>query len=199
MKNENIERRSLAGVEYRAAEAGKPAVLRGYAAVFNKPSQDLGGFVEVIRKGAFTGSLSDGSDVLALVGHDLDEILARTSAGNLSLTEDDTGLFVEITLANTTTAEDLAENVRVKNIKGMSFGFVTKKDAWTMGQNGQPDLRELIDVELIEVSATANPAYLATSVDIASRSRPAAPVEKPANSPATLHRLNDLRLRLLSL
>jgi len=197
MNTNSVERRALTGLEFRAAEDGKPATLRGYAAVFNKPSLDLGGFIEVVRKGAFSRALSDGSEILALAHHDTRLVLARRSAGTLTLTEDDVGLLVEIKLAETSHARDVAEDVRARNIEGMSFGFVTRRDAWTAGENGQPDVRELLDVELIEVSPVAIPAYPDTS--IATRSRPSkpAPEAKSENDPAVMRRLNGLRIRLL--
>jgi hypothetical protein len=41
----------------------------GYAAVFNKPSHDLGGFREVIKPGAFKRTLADSAHVVALNNH----------------------------------------------------------------------------------------------------------------------------------
>lgn len=191
------ERRSRVGIELRKASDGKPAGLRGYAAVWDKPSEDLGGWVEVIRKGAFTRSLAAGGDVLALAYHDDDAPLARLSAGTLTLTEDDTGLLVDMTLCDTTTARDVLADVEARNITGMSFGFCvcrtmgTCGDRWTPGGQGQPDLRELLDVDLFEVSVTTMPAYPDTT--IATRSRPDA-----ASINADHARMDALRLRLIS-
>ena len=62
MKSNTFEIRS--GGDLRAVSPNK---LSGYAAVFNKLSQDLGGFVEQIRAGAFAKSLSDGAHIRALL------------------------------------------------------------------------------------------------------------------------------------
>ncbi len=195
-KPDKIEHRAYSNspLELRAVE-GKPATLRGYAAVFGKPSLDLGGFVETIRKGAFSRSLSENDEVLAFAYHDSSKPLARRSAGTLTLSEDDTGLLVEIQLADTTLARDVAADVAARNIEGMSFGFSTRKDAWTRANtpNG-PDLRELIDVQLFEVSAVTMPAYPDTA--LALRSKPAA---AEAISPEIMQRINGLYLRLLEL
>jgi HK97 family phage prohead protease len=189
-----LERRALSGIEIRA-EDGKPAVLRGYAAVFDKRSLDLGGFTEVVRKGAFARSLAENSEILALAHHDSSKPLARRSAGTLTLTEDDTGLLVEIQLADTTAARDVAADIRARNIEGMSFGFSTRKDSWTRGAPGELDLRELHDVQLFEVSAVTMPAYPDTS--LAMRSRPQD--EQPQNNPADIARLNELNARLFEI
>jgi phage head maturation protease len=51
-------------IEVREAKAdGILGVLAGYAAVFDKRSEVLYDFVEVVKKGAFTRSLADGADV----------------------------------------------------------------------------------------------------------------------------------------
>ena len=197
-----IEYRHVKGVEIRRAANSKAVTLRGYAAVFNTPSSDLGGFVEIIRQGAFSASLADNSEVMALAYHDLTKPLARRSAGTLTLTEDSKGLLVEITLADTTTARDLLADIEAGNVSGMSFGFCCRSggDKWTINGNGQPTVRELIDVELVEVSAVTCPAYTDTS--IAARSLDAAKAAKPAAvrpDPAQHARLNSLRLRLLDL
>lgn len=188
------ERRACKDLEMRSE--GDSIILRGYAAVFDAPSQDLGGFIEIVRRGAFSRSLSDGAEILALAHHDTSRVLARRSARTLTLSEDDRGLVVEIRLANTTHARDIAEDIRAGNIDAMSFGFRTRKDSWTRPDNGQNVTRELLDVDLHEVSPVAFPAYPDTS--IALRSMPsAAPV---AVDDAELRdRLSRARLRLLAL
>lgn len=193
-KPDKIEHRSYAyaPLELRAKE-GEKTTLRGYAAVFDKPSLDLGGFIEVVRKGAFARSLKETDDILAFAYHDPSKPLGRRSAGTLTLTEDDTGLLVEIQLADTTLARDVAADVAARNIEGMSFGFSTRKDSWT-ARMGQPDLRELLDVQLFEVSAVTMPAYPDTA--LALRSKPNA---APAVSAEAMQRVNGLYVRLLNL
>lgn len=197
-----IEYRHVKGIEIRRAPDSKAVTLRGYAAVFNTPSEDLGGFVEIIRPGAFASSLADGDEVMALAYHEWEKPLARRSANTLTLAEDAKGLAVEITLADTTTARDLIADIDAGNVSGMSFGFCCCPggDKWTINNNGQPTVRELIDVELIEVSAVTCPAYTDTS--IAARSLDAAKAKNTAPvapDPAQHARLNSLRLRLLDL
>jgi HK97 family phage major capsid protein/HK97 family phage prohead protease len=152
-----------AGLEVRA-EPGAPPTLTGYAAVYNSKSLDLGGWVEVVKPGAFTRSLTSNPDVRALINHDASQIIGRTRAGTLTLTEDAHGLRVEITPPATSVGRDAIENVRSGLIDAMSFAFTTKRDTWTPGADGGPPVRELHDVDLIDVSLAAFAAYPETSV-----------------------------------
>ena len=194
-----IEKRGSRGITPVAPEAGKPRSLRGYAAVFNKESLDLGGFIEIIRPGAFSRSLKDAEDILAFAHHDSSRPLARRSAGTLSLAEDETGLLVNIQLADTSHARDCLADIDAGNIDGMSFSFRTRKngDRWKQGPLGQADVRELLDVELIEVSPVTVPAYPDT--EVASRSRPKQEAEKFVPTPEQMARVNGLYLRIINL
>jgi hypothetical protein len=157
----DIERR--AAPEFRAASPGK---LVGYAAVFDAPSADLGGFVEIVRPGAFRRALANASHVRALYDHDSGHVLGRVGAGTLRLAEDARGLRFEIDLPPTTVARDLSVLVERGDVSGASFAFRVPKggDRWTGTQ------RELLDVDLEEITVTARPAYVDTSV--ARRSMP---------------------------
>ena len=138
--------------------------LSGYAAVFNAVSRDLGGFTESIRPGAFTRSLKDSNNVLALYDHDRKSILGRVGAGTLKLEQDRRGLKFQIDLPDTSIGKDLAVLVERGDVAGASFAFSVPKsgDAWNR-RNGVAH-RELIDVNLHEITITGTPAYPDTSV-----------------------------------
>ena len=138
--------------------------LVGYAAVFGSWSRDLGGFVERVRPGAFRRSLEaeTAADILALSGHDVNAVLGRVGAGTLQLAEDAKGLRYSIDLPDTSEARDLRALVARGDVSGASFGFRVIEDDWLM--DGATARRELIDVELMEISVTALPAYPDTSV-----------------------------------
>lgn len=195
-----IEYREIKGLTLRDAADGKPAVLTGYAALFNSRSVDLGGFVEIIRPGAFTRSLKETPEVLALAHHDTSRPLARRSVGTLNVSEDEKGLYCEITLNDSTAAQDVLADVRSGNIEGMSFGFSTVKDSVTR-KNGELPLRELIDVTLYEVSPVTMPAYPDTT--ISARGVPESVTEALkapiGDNAAASARLNECRIKLLSL
>lgn len=159
-----MERRAFEVKELRVERAeGRAPKIGGYAAVFGSESVDLGGFTERIAPGAFSGSLT--KDVVALVNHNPDKPLARTTAGTLKLVEDERGLAFEAQLTDTSHARDVVADIEAGNIKGMSFGFRTLNDAWAKVGQGRW-LRTLLDVELLDVSPVTYPAYPSTEVGL---------------------------------
>jgi uncharacterized protein len=146
--------------ELRKASGSK---LEGYAAIFNTSSADLGGFTEVIRPGAFRRTLLENKDILSLFDHDTRAVLGRTTAGTLRLNEDAKGLHFEIDMPPTTLGRDLLVSVERGDIRGASFLFKSREDRWTAGNDGMM-LRELLDVDLFEITVTAVPAYPDTEV-----------------------------------
>jgi HK97 family phage prohead protease len=152
------ERRIAA--EYRAA--GRR--LEGHAAVFGEAAR-IGGFSETIQPGAFSRSLAKGGDILALVDHDAGRLLGRTSSGTLRLAEDRRGLAFELDVPDTALGRDLLVLAERRDLGGMSFSFIAKRDTWPAA-----DRRVLHDVDLLEVSIVqAHPAYAGTSVTARSK------------------------------
>jgi len=148
---------------------GKGKTLSGYIAVFNSQA-NLGDFNEVIRPGAFAKTLATGSNIRALSNHDTNALVGTTRGGTLQLREDSHGLAFTLALPNTSHGNDLAELVQRGDVSGCSFGFRVAPggDKWET-RNGKT-LRELLTVDLVEVTLTADPAYADTT--IAMRSRP---------------------------
>lgn len=145
-------------------EAGKPPHLRGYAARFNILSNDLGGFRERIMPGAFSSAMQSGVDVRALVDHDKSKLLGRTSAGTLKLGQDDRGLWFDIEMPDVQYARDLQVLVKRGDYRGMSFGFLTPKNGDRFVREGAAAIRELLAVDLKEITVTSIPAYPDTSL-----------------------------------
>jgi HK97 family phage prohead protease len=148
-------------VETRAEQGD---VITGYAAVYNSDSVDLGFFTEVIRPGAFSRAVKDGQDVRALLDHNTGKIIGRTKAGNLTLQEDEQGLRVTLHPIDTEDGRTALAWVRSGVVDGFSFGFETVADKW--GTKEGRAYRELLDVNLFEVSLVAFPAYPGTSASV---------------------------------
>ena len=140
----------------------------GYAAVFDKLSEDLGGFTEKIDAGAFKHAIKK-SDVRNLINHDPNLITGRTRAGTLRLKEDTVGLFKENDLPNTSYANDLAESISRGDITAQSFGFTVKRDTWEENRETGKVTRTINEVEeLFDVSDVTFPAYPDTKVALRS-------------------------------
>jgi HK97 family phage prohead protease len=145
--------------------------LVGYAAKFNSLSENLGGFREVIRPGAFRSSLSGGTDIRGLIDHNSQMVIGRTSNGTLRLEEDSVGLRVEIDTPSTSYADDLLELIRGGYVSQMSFGFTIPPggDEWMAPTQGETlRQRVLKSVNLAECSVVTFPAYQATEVSLRS-------------------------------
>lgn len=162
-----IERRAFpfGRVEVRAV-ADAPPRLVGYAAVFDLPSENLGGFTEVIRRGAFAKTVRE-ADIRALWNHDPNYVLGRTKNGTLHLAEDDHGLRIEVAPPDTTWARDVLTTIQRGDVDQMSFGFRAVRDRWHTDDQGRVQ-RELLEVALYDVSPVTFPAYPQTEVQVRS-------------------------------
>jgi HK97 family phage prohead protease len=153
-----IEQRiAVQDLEIRAE--GNGMTLRGYAAVFNSPSQPLP-FIETIERGAFADSLKSRNDVKLLWNHDTGTVLGSTRAGTLRLMEDERGLLVEADLPDTQAGRDAATLIQRGDVTAFSFGFRIPAggDVWRSASE-----RVLKRVNVHEVSVgVAFPAYTAT-------------------------------------
>ena len=148
--------------EFEVREEGDGMTFVGYAAKFNEPSENLGGFVEYVERGAFSRSLKSRNDVMLLWNHDSGEPLASTRSGTMKLYEDEIGLKVEAKLPMTSRGKDLAVLFSSGIVRKMSFGFNVIKDSW----NSEGTERRLKSVRLFEVSAVVWPAYTSTEAAV---------------------------------
>lgn len=164
MPENNMEFRSYP-VEIRVSDEENRRIV-GHAAVFNSRSQLIAGlFQETILPGAFRDVLND--DVRALINHNPNYILGRTKSGTLRLSEDSTGLAVDITPPDTTYARDLLTSMNRGDIDQMSFSFKVGKDRWY--EEDGVVVREIIKIDKVyDVSPVTYPAY--TETDVSARS-----------------------------
>ena len=107
---------------------------------------------ERITEGAFDRAIEEQQDVRALWNHDPNFVLGRTKSGTLKLSSDSHGLKVDINPPDTQWAKDLVESVRRGDVDQMSFGFIVRKDKWYEDRDTGIAKRELIDVDLFDVS-----------------------------------------------
>lgn len=153
-------------VHFRKKEDGTEDsnVIEGYAAVFNKPSQNFGGWEERIEKGAFSEVLND-KNVVALFNHDMSLVLGRNGV-NMTLEEDDHGLKYTVQLPETTFAKDTRTLIQSKIIDKSSFGFSVDKEEWRYAKTkDELSVRIVKKVRrLYDVSPVTLPAYNSTSV-----------------------------------
>ena len=169
MKRE-IERRTfeLDDIEIRSEDGEKPK-MKGHAAIFNKLSEDLGGFREQITPGAFARTIKS-ADIRALFNHDPNYVLGRNKSGTLVLEEDEKGLAIEIDPPDTSYARDLMVSIERGDITQMSFAFMVhgKKGEEWINEEGKASIRILKDVDLFDVSPVTYPAYPQTDVKVRS-------------------------------
>jgi uncharacterized protein len=137
--------------------------VRGYAAVFNSESNDLGGFIETIQPGAFSNVLND--DVRALIDHKSELILGRTVSGTLRIGQDEKGLYYEYDSPNTSYANDLLESMKRGDVTQSSFGFRVARDGSKWEEKDGKTYRTITNISrLYDVSPVTYPAYNDTSV-----------------------------------
>lgn len=133
-------------------------VIEGYAAVFNKDSEDFGGWHERIAPGAFSSVLKD--NAVALFNHDMSLIIGRNGV-NLTLLEDETGLKYRVKLPDTSLGKDMRQLIKDKIIDKSSFAFTVGEQEWRHPPNkDEPSVRTIKKIKrLYDVSPVTSPAY----------------------------------------
>ena len=111
----------------------------GYAAVFDRP--DRGG--DIVRRGAFARALQRAGEVPLLWQHKAGAVVGRIE----HLSEDRRGLRVIATVGDAR----VSRLVERRRLDGLSFGYRVR-EAKSAGAH-----RELIELDLVEVSLVANP------------------------------------------
>lgn len=124
-----------------------PVLIEGYAALFG--AEDLSG--DVVRAGAFARSLKSGA-VPMLLQHRQGAIAGRWTR----LVEDGRGLFVRGLIENRGTQAMVRAG-----LDGLSIGFRAR--LWKPRATGG---RDLVEVELVEISLVATPMQPAARFSI---------------------------------
>lgn len=135
----------------------------GLAAVYDSRSQNLGGFIEVVKHGAMRKVLAKNPDVRALINHDGNLLLGRTAAGTLRLKDTPAGLDYEFDAPATSYADDLRVLMERGDITQSSFAFrlAPGGDTWEEDEESGVLVRTIHEFgDLYDVSPVTEPAYL---------------------------------------
>lgn len=153
--------------EYKAdfqarAEENGDKVIEGYFAVFNS-NYDMGwGMSESIAPGAFTNTLAD--DIRALVNHNTDLVLGRTTVRTLELRQDERGLWGRIVVnPEDTDAMNLYARVQRGDVSQCSIGFDIVSEETDYREDGTIHWT-ITEIKLYEVSCCTFPAYAETAI-----------------------------------
>jgi len=173
IKSTDMEKRVI-NMEFRQLDNND---VEGSAALFNVLSEDLGGFREQIAPGAFTDVMGD--DVRALMNHDPNLILGRTTSNTLSINQTDDGLMYRYSDPDTTYSNDLRKSMKRGDVTQSSFAFSVAEDSWD--EVDGDTIRTILKFKrLYDVSPVTYPAYPDTTV--ATRSMEMRKADKEANA-----------------
>lgn len=183
MEKEKIEIRRIDNTVFL-----KGRTIQGRAIVFESLSNDLGGFKEIIKKGAISQELVDSSDVFARTNHSDDYILARCNKGKgslqLELRED--GLYYSFEAPNTEKGNELVEHIRRGEISQSSFAFMVgqEPDAERWTKIDGVTVREIYKIAYLgDVAPVFTPAYSETSVSLRALDKAKEMNEEPKEEP----------------
>lgn len=168
-----LERRLVPVRELRMETVDGARYLTGHAAPFNSLSGDLGGWYERIKPGAFKRAIEENQEVHHLLNHNEDMILGNTASGTTILSEDAKGLHFRTRLGDRSYERDLVESINRGDLSKCSFGFIAVNQKWVDEKDPKTrknrTVRELTDVDLVDVSVVGRPAYSETSAEVVHR------------------------------
>jgi len=154
---------SFLNIEVRADENQKP-LIRGIAAVYDSPSEDFGGFYEVIDRGCFTKTLNENKSIKSVWNHKSEYPLGSQKNGSLVVTDTPQGIAFACNPPDTQYAKDATEAIRSGLCDQCSFIFEPVKTSWSQDPTTKQPVRHLVECKLYSVDPVTFPAYPATSV-----------------------------------
>ncbi len=170
LEGKREERTVDSRIETRETDEGN-IEFEGHAAVFDRLSDDLGGFVEEIARGAFRKVLRSDPDVRFQFNHDPNLVLARSTVlsgvGSLTLREDTRGLEDHAICVPTSAARDLKLLVDAGVVTQQSFSFRVYpggEDIWEVLDDGTVKRTIISFGALFDVGAVTHPAYSQTDI-----------------------------------
>ncbi len=144
----------------RSAEGANPQIIADFV-VFGDVYDVGWGMKERVYPHALDKCL--GNAIRALIDHNTDKVLGRTTAGTLRLYVDEYGLHGEIDInTEDRQAMDLYARVKRGDVDQCSFGAYIM-DEYPEDQSDGSTMYVLKELDLIEVSIVTFPAYKATN------------------------------------
>lgn len=181
-----FETRAVSGV---VVDDGSVAPqVRASAIVFDRWSQDLGGFVERMMPGSVTLE----ADMLALFDHQTQYVIGRQSAGTMSVLRHAAGVDFTAVPPDTQWARDMLVSLKRGDIKGCSYRMQVSDDRWYVRDDGVV-ARDVLAASVCELTITSMPAYPQTTAAV--RSRAAAFVRSELRAGRTLSAANEQALK----
>ena len=164
------------GSPIEVRSGGKGRKIGGYAAVFERMSENLGGFREKINPSFFDLGRSQGfPGVICRFNHQDMYLLGTTRSGTLQLNVDGVGLDYEVDLPES--RGDVLELTQRGDLRHSSFAFLAYDEDWVKGDGGFP-VRNLLSGKLVDVAPVTIPAYPDATVGLRSLARyVGAPIE----------------------
>lgn len=162
------EIRSIESSEFRIVPSSRK--VEGYALLFNKESNDLGGFKEVIKPESLNGVL-ERSDILALYNHNENSVLARSTngSGTLMLEVDEKGLKYSFNAPQTQLGDEIYSAIQRGDLRNSSFAFTLSDSGQKWEKRDGSYLRTITQFDMLyDVSPVWRPAYSDTSVALRS-------------------------------
>ncbi|MBQ2434071.1 MAG: HK97 family phage prohead protease [Clostridia bacterium] len=148
--------------QFETREEGGKYFIEGYFAVFDEAYEIAPRIIERIEPTFFDSSMS--GDVRALINHNADLVLGRTTAGTLTLSKDGHGLWGSIEInPEDTDAMNAYARVKRRDVTQASIGFVIIDESGQTLSDGTFETR-LKDGILYEVTVCTFPAYMTTDL-----------------------------------
>lgn len=167
---ETVECRGYTGAPLEARDLGNKKEISGYAIVWDSLSQDLGGYRELVRRGAVDRTLKDirdGKKTLTARFQHQGGITTVGSTGNdtLTLTPDDIGLHYRAIVPDNVFGHAAWVAVKDRYVTGSSFAYIARPGGIKRDFSTSPPTYELLDIELFDVAPVDGPAYLESTAE----------------------------------
>lgn len=161
-------------IEARATEGDAPTIS-GIGSPYGQATRIQGWFEdwdEIVADGAWRTTITrDGADIVSTFNHDVNHLLARTTAGTLTLEESDDGLVYAASI-NPDDPNAMGVHARVarRDVTGSSVWFRVIKEQWedpTDDNDLEIPVRTILEAELFEVGPVVFPAFPQTTSEAA--------------------------------